>query len=175
MMQLRCGHIDSECDYVHGVYLPDLGECVLVCAFHDLFLMYGSSCFSLLLFFLFLFSFFLSFFLTLSTDLSLPTSHKVLLFEHDHHHISSHIITYHHTSSHIITYHHISSHIITYHHISSHIIANNHRHTARKRITSRASGEGRVSGFFVRGDITRAVSVCMCVRAWTCVCVCVGV
>jgi hypothetical protein len=155
-MQLRCGHIDSECDYVHGVYLPDLGECVLVCAFHDLFLMYGSSCFSLLLFFLFLFSFFLSFFLTLSTDLSLPTSHKVLLFEHDHHHISSHIITYHHTSS----------HIITYHHISSHIIANNHRHTARKRITSRASGEGRVSGFFVRGDITRAEGVqhepCVC-------------
>jgi hypothetical protein len=64
-MQLRCRHIDSECDYVHGVHLPDLGECELVC-----------ECQSMLSFLLtalplsFFFSFFLSFFLSFSVNLS---------------------------------------------------------------------------------------------------------
>jgi hypothetical protein len=110
------------------------------------------------LFFFFFFFFFLSFFL--SFLLCQPIFLSPLLTKYCYSNMT--IITYHHTSSHIITHLHISSH----HHISSHIIANNHRHTARKRITSRASGEGRVSGFFVRGDITRAEGVqhepCVC-------------
>jgi hypothetical protein len=68
-MQLRCRHIDSECDYVHGVHLPDLGECVLVC-----------DCQSMLSFYLQLFLFlssssffFLYVFLSLSIYLSFPT------------------------------------------------------------------------------------------------------